>query len=221
MGEDLFFGNIITPIFALLIILGIYTEILDIDFIKEIRWEIITILTISILSLLAGIGTGAHIVSVSIERAKKMNDNNETFNRILYFFHWPFGHIASVVPSLLIVYLLILLDLFKGKIFLINDLQILILSVSGVALGLVLTGVTIATHITRMIYYTLLVISFSILLVLGAESITLLEHGTAYFFSLTFITTTVALGIYRNVHLISKSIHNNLQSRFVDGEKIG
>ena len=220
MGEDLFFGNIIAPVIGLLFILGIYLEILDIQLIDEIRWELLSILAIVVLSLIAGIGLGGHIAAISIERAVPKYFHHGEFKRILYFFHWPFGHIVPYVSTSLIFYSLILLDLFKGKIVPISQYQIVILTIFGFIIGIIFAGTTVITHVTRVIFYTLVILSLTIFLVLGAESITLLEHGSAYFFTIIFVTCTTTLCIYRYIHFISEKAHNYIQSKFQDGDFI-
>ena len=220
MGEDLFFANIIAPIIALLMIFGLYIQILDIKFLGEIRWELMSILAIAMLSLILGIGLGGHIASVSIERVVPKYFQHGEFSRILYFFHVPFGHIMTMVPAALIVYALILLDLFKGKVIVVSELQIVILTTFGIVLGIVSTGTIIITYVTRVMLYTFTVLTLSILIVLSAESITLIEHGFALFFTIIFVTCVVLLTIYRNIHILSKKAHYYIQSKFKDGDFI-
>ena len=220
MGEGLFFANIVSPIVGLFIVLGLYTQILDINFIGQIRWELLSILAITMLSLILGIGIGGHITAVSIERTIPNQTLNNEFHRVLYFFHMPFGHIMTFVPTTLIFYLLILLDLFKGKIVAVTEIQLASLTIFGILLGLFATATIIITHVTRVMLYTMVIITTTIFIVLGAESITLLEHGSAYFFTTLFVTCVIALTIYRNIHLISKTAHSYLQSKFKDGDLV-
>ena len=220
MGEDLFFGNILAPIVGLILILSLYIEILDIQFLSEIKWELLSLLSISMLSLFVGIGLGGHIVAISIERAVPKYFHHGEFKRILYFFHWPFGHIVTYVPTSLIFYSLILLDLFKGKAITVSDYQIIILTFFGILVGIVITATIIVTHVTRVMFYTFLLLTITIFIVLSAESITLLEHGAAYFFTIIYVSCVIALGIYRNIHFISEKAHYYIQSKFKDGDFI-
>ncbi len=220
MGEDLFFANIISPIVAILLIMGLYIQILDIQFLGEIKWELMSILAITLLSLILGIGIGGHVTAISIERAVPKYFQNGEFKRILYFFHMPFGHIMTFVPTTLILYSLVLLDLFKGKIVFISQLQLIVLTTFAILLGIVSSGTIIITHVTRVMLYTMVIITTTIFIILGAESITLLEHGSAYFFTTIFITCIISLTIYRNIHLISKTAHSYLQSKFKDGDLV-
>lgn len=220
MGEDLIFGNIIAPVVGLFLILCLYTEILDINFLSQIKWELLSLSSITILSLLVGIGLGGHIAAISIERAVPKYFHHGEFKKILYFFHWPFGHIVPYVSSSLILYSLVLLDLFKGKAIPLSEYQIGILTFFGCLLGLVTAATMVITHVTRVMYYTFLLLTLTIFIVLGAESITLLDHGISYFFTSIFITCAVTLGMYRNIHHISERAHNFIQSRFKDGDLI-
>lgn len=220
MGEDIFFGNIIAPIIGLFIILGIYIQILDIQFIGQIKWELLSILAITVLTLIVGIGIGGHIAAISIERVVPKYFRHGEFKRILYFFHWPFGHIVPSVPTTLILYLLILLDLFKGKVVGISQYQFIILTFFGILAGIVGSGTIVISHVTRVMFYTMLLLSSSIFVVLGKESITLLEHGVAYFFTIIFITCALALGIYRYIHFLSEKAHYFIQSKFKNGDFI-
>ncbi|MDP4011127.1 MAG: hypothetical protein Q8P72_02755 [Candidatus Roizmanbacteria bacterium] len=220
MREDLFFGNIIAPIIGLLIILGVYIEILDFQYIGNIRWELLSILAITVLAFIVGIGLGGHITAISIERVVPAILRKGDFEKILYFFHWPFGHIVPFVPATLILYLLVLLDLFRGKVVEIVQIQIFILTLFGLLLGIIGSGTFVITHVTRVMFYTTLVISISIFAVLGAESITLLDHGVAYFFTVIFVTVASALGVYRYIHHISGKAHFYIQSKFKNGDLI-
>ena len=220
MGEDLFFANIIAPVIALLMIVGLYIQILDIQFLGDIRWELLSIIAIAILSLILGIGLGGHIASVSIERVVPKYFRHGEFSRILYFFHMPFGHIMTMVPTALIFYALILLDLFKGKVIAVSELQLIIVTTFGILLGIVSTGTIIITHVTRVMLYTLMLLTITVFIVLGAESITLIEHGFALFFTIIFVTCVILLAVYRNIHILSKRAHFYIQSKFKDGDFI-
>lgn len=220
MGDGVFFANIISPIVGLLIVLGLYTQILDIKFIGQIRWELLSILAITMLSLILGIGIGGHITAISIERTVSKQELNDEFQRVLYFFHMPFGHIMTFVPATLIFYLLILLDLFKGRIVAVTEVQLASLTIFAILLGLFATATIIITHVTRVMLYTMVMLSATVFIALGAESITLLEHGSAYFFTILFVTCVFSLAIYRNIHFISSKAHKYIQSKFKDGDII-
>jgi len=220
MNENLLVGNLVVPIVGLIVILSIYASILNIQFISELRWELLAIFSITILSLITGIGLGAHISSLSIERSMKFGLPTPETQRILYFFHWPFGHIAAYIPSILIFYTLILFDLFKGSRNGLQNHQMIILSMCAISLGLVATVMLIRTHATRIMFYSLLVLNITIVLALRNENITLDEHLIAYFFSLLFFTVFIALTIYRYIHLLSESAHDFIHSRFTDGDKV-
>jgi len=218
MNEGLFFGNIIAPIVGMIAILGIYTTILNIQFLSDIRWELLTIFAIALLGLIIGIGIGGHIVAVSIEeRIPKLLRVGE-LGRILYFFHWPFGHKVPYVPTILILYALILLDLFRGHNILLRENQFILLSISSVAVSVAATLNFIITNVTRVMYYAFLVLTLTIFAILNIESITLVEHAVAFFFTSTFIYSTIFVALYRYLPFASKKIDKLIKKNVIDLE---
>lgn len=220
MKEELLFTNIIVPIIGLILLLGIYVQIINIDFFMEIRWEIFSLFAISILVAFVGMGLGAHIVSLSIEQVVPKPFRLGKFRDTLDFFHFPFSHILAYIPTVLIFYLFILLDLFRGKVLPVSDFQVLILTLFGVIVGFLFALTMVVTHLTRLMFYALLVLCISIFIVLTLESITLLEHAIAYFMTCFFITCLTTLGIYRYVHLLSSRAHGFIQSKIKNGDLI-
>lgn len=220
MSENLLLSNIIVPILGLIVVIAIYAGILNIQFVSQLRWELLGIFTIAVLSLIVGLALGGHICALSVERSMKLGLPTPETSRVLYFFHWPFGHIASYIPATLIFYVLVLLDLFKGTSEpLVLHQQIILILCAG-ALGIASTIMLILTKSTRIMFYTLLVLSLSIVFVLRNENITLDEHLIAYFFSLLFFTTFVLLGMYRYIHFLSLPLHRAIQSKFPDGDRV-
>lgn len=220
MREDLFFGNIVGPIVGLVIILAIYANIIKINTIEELRWEILAIFTIVLLILMLGIGLGAHIVAVSVEKSIGKHLFEKETDRILYFFHWPFGHIMTFVPASLVCYVLVLLDLIKGEPEKLAQHQELILITFGLFLSTAASISFIITHVTRIMFYTMGILSLSILFVLSFEAITLNEHLIAYFFTVIFISSFFMMITYRYTHLVSKSLHTRIHAWFPDGDKV-
>ena len=220
MREDLFFGNIVGPIVGLIAVLAIYGTILNIQFVRELRWELLSIFSITILTLLFGIGVGGHIAAVSIEKSLKNNEMTEETDHILYFFHWPVGHKLTYVPAALVFYVLVLLDLFKGVPEQLRSYQLVLLSTFSFALAIAAAISLIVTHVTRITFYTLLIISVSIIIMVNYESITLVKHSIAYFFTNLFFFLLGMITIYRYSHHVSNRLHVFIHSKFKDGDKV-
>lgn len=220
MREDLFFGNIVGPIVGLLVVLAIYAAILNIQFVTQLRWELLAIFTITTLSLLVGIGLGGHIAAVSIEKSMKKKQATTETEHILYFFHWPFGHKLTYIPAALVFYILVLLDLFKGVPEDLKNHQLIILTFFAFVLGAVATVSFIMTHVTRIMFYTSLIIDLSLLIVLTFESITLANHTIAYFFTVMFFSILFLVAVYRYSYYISDSLHLRIHSKFINGDKV-
>ncbi len=220
MREDLFFGNIVGPIVGLIIMLAIYANILNITYISQLRWELLVIFTVAVLALIIGIGTGGHIAAITIEATLKNAKRSEEVDNALYYFHWPFGHKLTFVPTILIFYIMILFDLFKGAPELLVFHQSLILVCCALVLSAFASVVFVVTHVTRIMFYTFGTLSLSILIVLMSEQITLDYHLIAYFFTIMFINTFILIGFYRYSHLISPKLSTYIQSRFPGGDKV-
>ena len=203
IGEDLIYGNLVAPIVGLAMVLGIFSYILNIYYFHQIRWELLTLFSICFLTLIIGIGVGGHLTAISIERTIPKVLNVGKTKELMYFFHMPFGHKLTYVPTFLVFYLLILLDIFKGTSYRILGYQLLILSIFSIAVGVLTSLVMIASNISRLMFYTTAVISISILFVIGLESATLANHMVALFFSITFFTMSIILAIYRYVPPLS------------------
>lgn len=220
LREDLFFGNIVGPIVGLIITLAIYANVLNIRFFWELKWEMLVIFSIAMLTLILGIGLGAHIAAVSIEKSLEKTPVEDETENILYFFHWPFGHKLTFVPTALIFYSIVLFDLFKGTPETLRDHQVFILAVCAVTLAAFTTVCFIVTHVTRIMYYTLGILSLSIGLVLLFENITLKDHLIAFFFTILYISIFVMVSLYRYIHHLSGPLHDYIQSKFPDGDKV-
>lgn len=219
MNEGLFFGNIIAPIVGLIAVLGIYTTIVNIKFLSDIRWELLTIFAISILALIIGIGIGGHIAAVTIEEKIPRLLRVGELGRVLYFFHWPFGHKVPYVPTVLILYALILLDLFRGHNILIKENQFILLTISSFAISIATTLNFIITRVTRVMYYAFIILSLTIFAVLNLEVITLAEHAIAFFFTSIFIYNIIFIALYRYVPYASKLVDIKIKENVINLEK--
>lgn len=220
LREDLFFGNIVGPIVGLIMTLALYSNVLNIRFVWELKWEMLVIFTITILSLIIGIGLGAHIAAVSIEKNMKNNTLTEEGENFLYFFHWPFGHKLTFIPAALIFYVIVLFDLFKGTNQFLENHQAILITVCALTLSVFATVSFIVTHVTRIMFYTLGILSLSIGIVLLFEDITLREHLIAFFFTILYLGTFVMIALYRYTHHISTPLHEYIHSKFPDGDKV-
>jgi len=220
MREDLFFGNIVGPIVGLIGILALYAKILNIQYLSQLRWELLAIFTITLMSLLLGIGLGGHIAAVSIEKSLKDKKLTSESNDILFFFHWPFGHKLTYIPAALVIYVIVLLDLFKGSTEILKPHQELLLAILAIGLAIATSISFIITHVTRIMFYTLLVLISGLMFVLRYETVTLNEHPTAFFFATLCIAILFMTAIYRYIHHFSKPLHAYIQSKFRDGDKV-
>ena len=217
---DLFFGNFIASLITIGLMLGIYSYILNMSLLAGLQWEIATIYTMVFLALVLGLGAGGHIVAVHIERVLPEKDRSEEVQKVLHFYHWPFGHRLTYIPIFLIVHILILLDLLKGSILTLHPFQLLILTIFAIIAGVMSWIIFVITHATRIMFYTLGVMIGSIFIMLNAETITLAQHEVAYFFATGYIVAFVLLVIYRYSHHISESLHTFIHSKFDDGDKV-
>jgi len=220
MPEGVFVGNIIAPIFGLLSILGIYSSILNFKDISFLRWEILAIFSITLLSFIIGIGIGAHIVSLLIEKSLENVKLSEKTKDTLYFFHWPFGHKMTYVPASLIFHILILLDIFKGVPYYLNNQETFLTIFFSIIFGGAMTIIFIITHVTRIMFYTLIITNFSLLYLYILENVNLREHLVALFFTYLSITMLILISIYRYIHKASKNIHLKIHCRFPNGDKV-
>jgi len=220
MREELFFGNIVSPILGLIAVLAIYSNILNVRFVWELKWEMLVIFSITILSLVIGIGIGAHIAAVSIEKSMPEDKPTPETSDVLYFFHWPFGHKLTFIPTALMFYLLLLFDLLKGTPDPLKLHQIALLTTCAVTLGVFSTIVFIITHVTRIIFFTFGTLLLSILLVLTLEDITLVDHVIGYFFTILYASVFIMVSIYRYIHRISPKLHRYIQLRIPNGDKV-
>ncbi|MDA1317094.1 MAG: hypothetical protein O3B87_03665 [bacterium] len=217
---DLFFGNFAGSLILLVILLGIYAYILNMSLITGIRWEIAAIFTIVLLTLVVGIGTGGHIVAVHIERILPHKYQTDEVQKVLDYYHWPFGHRLTYIPIFFIVHILILLDLFRGNILLLTLFQLMMLTTFAVISGVMAWIIFVITRTTRIMFYTLGVMVVSISFMLNAETVTLAEHQVAYFFTIVFMVSFALLIIYRYSHKVSESLHTFIHSKFDDGDKV-
>lgn len=220
MREDLFFGNIVGPIVGLIGILALYAKILNIQYLSQLRWELLAIFTITLMALLLGIGLGGHIAAVSIEKSLKDKQMTKETEHILFFFHWPFGHKLTYIPAALVIYVIVLLDLFKGSPEILKPHQELFLIVFATGLAIATSISFIITHVTRIMFYTLLVLVSGLMFVLRYETVTLKEHPTSFFFAVLCIAILIMTAIYRYIHHFSKPLHRYIQSKFRDGDKV-
>ncbi len=220
MREDLFFGNIVGPIVGLIGILALYAKILNIQYLSQLRWEILAIFTITLMSLLLGIGLGGHIAAVSIEKSLKNKKFTEETDDILFFFHWPFGHKLTYIPAALVIYVVVLLDLFKGSPEILKPHQEMLLIVLATGLAIATSISFVITHVTRIMFYTLLVLVSGLFFALRYETVTLKEHPTAFFFAILCIAILIMMAIYRYIHHVSKPLHTYIHSKFRDGDKV-
>lgn len=220
MREDLFFGNIVGPIVGLIGILTLYAKILNIQYLSQLRWELLAIFTITLMSLLLGIGLGGHIAAVSIEKSLKNKKFTEETDNILFFFHWPFGHKLTYIPAALVIYVVVLLDLFKGTPEILKPHQEILLGLLAIGLAVATSISFIITHVTRIMFYTLLVLVSGLFFVLRYETVTLNEHPTSFFFVILCIAILLMMAIYRYIHHFSKPLHSYIQSKFKDGDRV-
>jgi hypothetical protein len=220
MPEGVFVGNIVAPFFGLLSILGIYSSILNFKDISFLRWEILAIFSITLLSFIIGIGIGAHIVALLIEKSLENSAQNEKTKDTLYFFHWPFGHKMTYVPATLIFHILTLLDVFKGVPYSLNNQEIILTIFFAIIFGATMTFIFIVTHVTRIMFYTLLITNFSLLYLYILENVNFKEHLVALFFSFLSVTMFFLISIYRYIHKASKNMHSKIHSRFPNGDKV-
>jgi hypothetical protein len=217
---DLFFGNFVASLVTICIMLGIYSYILNMSLLSGLQWEIATIYTMVFLAVVLGLGAGAHIVAVHIDRTLPKDIRSKEVQKVIHFYHWPFGHRLTYIPIFLIVHILILLDLFKGSIVYLHSLQLLMLTVFAIISGIMTWIVFVITQSTRIMFYTFGVMIGSIFIMLNAETITLAEHEIAYFFTTVYIVAFVLLIAYRYSHHVSESLHAFIHSKFDDGDKV-
>lgn len=220
LSEDILYTNIIMPVMMLVLIMILYANILQIDLISELKWELLSIFMIVILVLLFGIGIGSHVVSVMLEKSLQPKELDEESSKILYFFHWPFSHIMTFVSTNLVFYVILVMDLVKGTPFELGKFDLFFLTLFAVIVSIFITIIFIRTHTTKIMFYTLSVIILTVFFLLSFERITLSEHIIAYFFTILMISTLFLTIIYRYTHLVSEKMHNFLQSKFPDGDPI-
>ena len=218
--DDLFVGNILASLIVVIGSLGMYAYILNIRIIYEIKWEMLSLVTIAILALIIGLGTGGHIAALNIERTLDETEQSDKLKKVLHFYHWPFGHKLTYVPAFLIVYILILLDLFRGHFVILNRFELLILSGFAIIAGLTAWITFVITHVTKLMFFTLAILLGSIMMILITETITLMNHQIAYFFTITFTSAWALLTLYRYSHHVSESVHWFIHSKFPKGDKI-
>lgn len=217
---DLFFGNFVATLVMMVLLLSIYSYILNMSLLAGLQWEIAAIYTMVLLALIIGLGSGAHIVALHIGRVLPKNQRSSEVQKVLHFYHWPFGHRLTYVPIFLIVHILILLDLFKGNILSLHIYQLAVLTAFAMVFGVMAWIVFAISRATRIMFYTLGVMIISILIMLNAETITLAEHQIAYFFTIVFIVSFVLLVFYRYSHFVSESAHEFIHSKFANGDKV-
>lgn len=220
MTEDILYGNIIAPVILVAVTIGLYANILQLHFITELKWEFISIFMIVILVLLFGIGIGTHIVSVMIEKSLQDKEVNKESEKILYFFHWPFSHIMTFVPATLVLYVILIMDLVKGSPVKLEKFDLFFLTSFTVIFSALATFNFIKTHTTKIMFYTLGVLTLSIFVLLSFEKITLDKHIIAYFFTLTIMFSFLMTAIYRYIHIFSLKAHNAIQSKFPNGDPV-
>jgi hypothetical protein len=127
----------------------------------------------------------------------------------------------TFVPTTLIFHVLTLLDLFKGEIYVMKAHQMIFSAIFAILLGGVMTTIFIITHVTRTMFYTLLVINISLQLLLIYENITLRYHVISFFFYATNFATLLFLAIYRYSYKSFPRFHDFLQEKFPNGDKVG
>jgi len=198
ISDDLIFGNFIAIYVALGIAIFLYFYILNIDILKDLKWELLTLIGMVLLSFPIGVGVGAHLVAVSLRKLKPYDSaNKKEITKAVDFFHYLFSHNIVYSSILLIIYLLTLLDLFKGRSLELSLLQISLILFSGTVIGGVSAILFIITKSQKLILKPVLIILVSLLVVSIGETRNLIEHPVTLLATVAYSVVALGIIIYR------------------------
>lgn len=198
ISQDLIFGNFISVYLALATAIFLYFYILNIDILKDLKWELLTLIGMIFLSFPIGVGMGAHLVAVSLEKLRPPETvRKKEIIKALRFFHYPFSHNLSYSPMLLLAYLLTLLDLFKGRELEMTIMQTSLTILAGLGLGSAFGLLLIITKSHKLILPPMMVLLLSLLLATIGEARSISRHPVSLLFTTGLITSSFGIFIYK------------------------
>ena len=208
ISQKLILGGISLGLLFFTITTFIYLYILNIRLIQNLKWEFIILLTMIFLAFIYGVGIGAHIATLTFKMLlprKQLGSDFQEFKKALNFYHYPFSHKLFYISFLLVIYLLTLLDLFKGKFIDLNHIQNFISLFTGIIMGTTGAVFSIITKTHNTVLKTCLVLLISLLIVSYMESKNILYHPVALLFTTFYATIVLSL-------LIQKQSRFNLRA---------